>query len=389
MKDGGAINYFQGKADLSQNLFYHNTAGFNAGAIYSSAPLYLHRDTLTMNQGLDFDFVRGGGAIFSDSFLYMDSCLIAQNSSVGRGGGVNNFNGRAIMKNTAILQNSAESIGGGIFNDHSMELTNCQIGGNESFTGGGISNHDSITLRNSIIHGNFVNASVGGGLDNVHYAELINTTITGNKAGDGGGFYQSGLDKTLVMINSLIAKNTANGSALDIRLANTQVIDQGNNFIGDTTGASNFFPNSILKGSTANPVNPEFVSDPSLLGLPNLSGNLRLKSISPAINAGNADTTGLQLPQVDLGGDPRLNGSIDIGAYENPFAGCPEQIILNNNLYGPVNGTYSAQQLIKLGDGIEISNMAQVTLNAPEVHMDESSTLVGAQLSILQNGCLE
>ncbi|MCB0686115.1 MAG: hypothetical protein KDC53_06310 [Saprospiraceae bacterium] len=389
MKDGGAINYFQGKADLSQNLFYHNTAGFNAGAIYSSAPLYLHRDTLTMNQGLDFDFVRGGGAIFSDSFLYMDSCLIAQNSSVGRGGGVNNFNGRAIMKNTAILQNSAESIGGGIFNDHSMELTNCQIGGNESFTGGGISNHDSITLRNSIIHGNFVNASVGGGLDNVHYAELINTTITGNKAGDGGGFYQSGLDKTLVMINSLIAKNTANGSALDIRLANTQVIDQGNNFIGDTTGASNFFPNSILKGSTANPVNPEFVSDPSLLGLPNLSGNLRLKSISPAINAGNADTTGLQLPQVDLGGDPRLNGNIDIGAYENPFAGCPEQIILNNNLYGPVNGTYSAQQLIKLGDGIEISNMAQVTLNAPEVHMDESSTLVGAQLSILQNGCLE
>lgn len=389
VNDGGAINYFQGKVDLSQNLFNNNTAGFNAGAIYSSAPLYLHRDTLTMNQGLDFDLARGGGAIFSSSLLYMDSCLIAQNSSAGRGGGLNNFNGRAMIMNTTILQNSAENQGGGIFNDHSMELINCRIGGNEGFTGGGISNTDSLVVRNSVIHGNLVDVSAGGGIDNNHYAEFINTTIAGNKAANGGGFFQIGSDKTLVMINSLIAKNTANGSAPDIRLAATNVSDLGHNLIGDTTGASNFFPNSILKGSTVNPVNPEFVSDPSLLGLPNLSGNLRLKSISPAINAGNADTTGLQLPPVDLGGDPRLNGTIDIGAYENPFAGCPEQITLNNNLYGPIDGIYSAQQLIKLGNGIEISTNAQVTLDAPEVHLDESSTQLGAQLSILQNGCLE
>lgn len=292
------------------------------------------------------------------------------------------------MKNTAILQNNAESIGGGIYNDHFMELINCRIGGNDGFTGGGISNHDSLLIRSSIIHGNFVDVSAGGGIDNNHYAELINTTITGNKAAEGGGIYQTNNDRTLVIVNSLIAKNTDNGSAPDIRLAATNVFDLGHNLIGDTTGASNFFPNTSLKGSTVNPIDPLFIEDPSLLGLPNLIGNLRLKTGSPAINSGKTDTTGLQLPEVDLGGDPRLNGTIDVGAFENPFAGCPEQITLNNDLYGPIDGIYNAQQLIKVGNGIEINNNTQVTLNAPEVQFDESSTQLGAQLTITQDGCL-
>ena len=38
---------------------------------------------------------------------------------------------------------------------------------------------------------------------------------------------------------------------------------------------------------------------------------------SPCIDAGNPDTTGLNLPELDLAGNPRIyNGIIDIGAYE-------------------------------------------------------------------------
>ena len=38
---------------------------------------------------------------------------------------------------------------------------------------------------------------------------------------------------------------------------------------------------------------------------------------SPCIDAGNPDTTGLNLPEIDLDGNPRIvNGRIDMGAYE-------------------------------------------------------------------------
>ncbi|MCK4338901.1 MAG: T9SS type A sorting domain-containing protein [Candidatus Cloacimonetes bacterium] len=48
-----------------------------------------------------------------------------------------------------------------------------------------------------------------------------------------------------------------------------------------------------------------------------LNNNYQLLQGSPCIDAGNPDTTGLNLPPSDLAGQPRIyNGRIDIGAYE-------------------------------------------------------------------------
>ena len=44
----------------------------------------------------------------------------------------------------------------------------------------------------------------------------------------------------------------------------------------------------------------------------------RLNNLSPCVNAGIPDTTGLNLPEYDLAGNPRVyGGRIDMGAYEN------------------------------------------------------------------------
>ena len=129
--------------------------------------------------------------------------------------------------------------------------------------------------------------------------------------------------------------------------------------------------------------------DPQFLNLgsftPPVGGrNLRLRQNSPGINGGRL--LGLETNE-DLDGNNRMNGLIDIGPYENPYVGCPQTLTLDDSMYTPLNGTYQAQQSIQLGVGMEILNTADVTLNAPEVQIDESSTQLGAQLTILQDGC--
>jgi len=58
------------------------------------------------------------------------------------------------------------------------------------------------------------------------------------------------------------------------------------------------------------------------------NGNFQIQFYSPCINSGTPDTTGLNLPEIDLAGNPRIfNGEIDIidmGAYE--YQGEPLQI---------------------------------------------------------------
>lgn len=64
---------------------------------------------------------------------------------------------------------------------------------------------------------------------------------------------------------------------------------------------------------------PKFVSPTIGVGISydGLAANWSLQTISPCINAGDPDTTGLQLPLIDLAGSNRiLMGNIDIGAYE-------------------------------------------------------------------------
>ncbi|MCK4358087.1 MAG: T9SS type A sorting domain-containing protein [Candidatus Cloacimonetes bacterium] len=48
-----------------------------------------------------------------------------------------------------------------------------------------------------------------------------------------------------------------------------------------------------------------------------LNNNYQLQEGSPCINAGTIDTTGLNLPEYDIAGNPRISGGrIDMGAYE-------------------------------------------------------------------------
>lgn len=67
-----------------------------------------------------------------------------------------------------------------------------------------------------------------------------------------------------------------------------------------------------------------------------VSGNYRLSGNSPGIDAGTTDTSGLNLPTIDLEGRTRINGTIDIVLYENPIVNRPPYMILDDT-YGAVD----------------------------------------------------
>jgi hypothetical protein len=210
--------------------------------------------------------------------------------------------------------------GGGAFGG---TLNNCTLTGNTThcgFTlgydayGGGAS---GCTLNNCTLTGNSVVASgraVGGGA--IH-CTLNNCTLTGNSAenpfllssseGFGAGVAYCMLNNCTLSENSIrpnighVFGNGAYASTLNNCIV---YFNYGQNYYSCTLNYSCTTPNAGGLGNITNA--PLFVDQ--------ASGNLRLQSNSPCINAGwNAFAPG----GPDLDGNPRIVGRrIDIGAYE-------------------------------------------------------------------------
>jgi hypothetical protein len=167
---------------------------------------------------------------------------------------------RGILNNCTLVGNSASQGGGGAA---SSVLNNCCVSGNSAWRGGG---------------------ALGGTLNNC--------TLAGNSASDsGGGVFNATLNDCIVYFNITAGQGTNDNYAFGTLnyCCTTPLPTYG---VGNITNA------------------PLFVDQ--------ASGNLRLQSNSPCINAGlNAFApTGL-----DLDGNPRIKGgTVDMGAYESQSA---------------------------------------------------------------------
>ena len=144
--------------------------------------------------------------------------------------------------------------------------------------------------------------------------DLINCTIGNNTTTepDGASILAGGVGSTFNIINSIIYGNVPD----QIYLIND----------GPEEPLTINFYNSLIEGGESGVLNPSswnivnwlegnLDTDPLWLG----SGDYpyMLQTTSPCIDAGTPDTTGLNLPEFDLAGNPRIvNGIIDMGAYE-------------------------------------------------------------------------
>jgi hypothetical protein len=151
-------------------------------------------------------------------------------SSPHAGGGIWNL-GTLLLEDSAVRNNAAAD-GGGIWNQGELTVINCAINSNvsdgiappgyECGSGGGINNGGGGTLMviNSTISYNKAEGKSGG----IHVAcestvALINSTISHNKAASYGGGAFIGQIGTLNLIDSAVSENTSGraGSGIYIR----------------------------------------------------------------------------------------------------------------------------------------------------------------------------
>jgi hypothetical protein len=184
-------------------------------------------------------------------------------------------------------------------------LINCSLSGNsardisQGFGGGAT----YCTLSNCTLIGN--TSSVNGG--GAYQSTLSNCILTGNTANGGGGTHDSTLHNCTVIGNTA---QTSGGGVLWGTCQNCIV------YYNRAPIFTNYGSKATFGHSCTVPLPPSGVgnitSEPALVD--QTSGNLRLQSNSPCINAGNNSYV---TDPTDLDGKPRIaGGAVDIGAYE-------------------------------------------------------------------------
>ncbi|MEA3475208.1 MAG: choice-of-anchor Q domain-containing protein [Candidatus Cloacimonadota bacterium] len=137
---------------------------------------------------------------------------------------------------------------------------------------------------------------------------LINCTICNNLHCDDGTIRQL-FNTNLTLINCIL-RNYAQDEIYFNAQGGPDTVTISYTNIDGGIGAINTNNNGTINWLEGNiDADPMFVDT--------LNNNYQLLQGSPCIDAGTPDTTGLNLPETDLAGNPRIyNGRIDIGAYE-------------------------------------------------------------------------
>ncbi|MBC8384566.1 MAG: PKD domain-containing protein, partial [Candidatus Cloacimonetes bacterium] len=329
------------------------------------------------------NYYKDGGAIYIDGFpkVSISNCNIVNNRSKRDGGGVY-CSDDVHIKNCRIVNNVAYEYGGGVcFGYPSPKISNSIICYNQAETGGGggieIYGECTPQIVNTIITNNKSHLP-GGGIRSMTWSstKILNSLICNN---NNNGIYSYEANTSIT--NSTITNNQGYGTLFEqeeewntlvLDIENRECPDYKQNFDIDRWGYLTV-TNSILWGNSTNEVclidfsdyyqimnffycdieggvngitipysggiqnyENNILADPLFIessggygiGYDGLSADWSLQSNSPCINHGTPDTTGLNLPDYDLAGNPRifdgLIDRIDIGAYE--FQGDPDAI---------------------------------------------------------------
>ncbi|MFH1119150.1 MAG: choice-of-anchor Q domain-containing protein [Bacteroidota bacterium] len=293
-KMGGIFNIRDySKIMISDCEFNHNSAVFWGGAIFAENSNLIIRNTVFSGNfcgtpGPPYGY--GGAVCLRYSKADILGCKFFENSSTGIGGAVS-FEYSDVLLQTGIFLDNFSALGGALGYLRSTPLR--PVAGN-LFTG-----------NSSLFFGGAVSCNKAN-------PRFINNTIAGNSSVSyGGGFYCNDSAVPL-LINTIIYDNYApEGQQVYIWDVNSapefyHCNVQGGSALFGGTGGVGFSAPYINNLDTI----PEFHDTQP--------HPYSISDISPCINSGDPDTTGLFVSATDLAGNKRLVGkAIDIGAYEN------------------------------------------------------------------------
>lgn len=355
---GGGISIFEyANVTLTDSTVSANTAYGGGGVYLIGSSLTLSGSSLTNNQTTTAD---GGGLSARPGLSPGESISVTlSNSTVSSNTISGNVNGAGISiqgssgKSTVLTINDSTVTGNSIYGNGNgggiwaanylkVSLNNSTVSDNTMNFGSGAGIHMSgifarLYLSGTTVSGNSA-TSLGGGLFlQGDYTRIENSTISGNRAvspfnsGTGGGIYAS--DTNFTLVNSTIADNeayTAAGGVYAKEQFSTTSVTLINTIVADSSGGQDceFDGNASITAGDDNIIVDDgcstsaLSSDPALVALADNGGPTLTHALgggSPAIDAATADNancgTGTAL-ETDQRGEPRDDGSCDIGAYE-------------------------------------------------------------------------
>jgi predicted outer membrane repeat protein len=302
-----------------------------------------------------------------------------------KGGAIFNSNSSPTLRQCTFLNNQA-TYGGSIANldFSSPSLINCSFQGNNATYGGALYNFNSSSpaLTNCSFQGNNA-ASWGGALYNLNSSSpaLTNCSFQGNRAYLGGAILnQTSSSPTLT--NCILWNND------QFATAPPAAGDSVDNYSSTPTYSHCLVEHINLSGAGTgnfdgtNPANdPRFVLEGDPLTAPTTGGDLRLRSGSPAINAGD---DAANLITTDIAGNPRKSGTIDLGAYEGRL------IFVDHTAAPPNNGSSWADAFTILQNALALADPGdEIWVAQGTYHPDEGSGQsndVRTSTFALQNG---
>jgi hypothetical protein len=328
---GGIMLYNYCDATIKNSDIYDNFALYNGGGICAQFYCDVMLDSLTI---YDNTAVQGGGLNFnwgchgsiSNTIIQFNHAPSHVAGYFGSGGGVwIYYLSSPSFTNVEIVFNHADSEGGGIYSRSQCYpiFTNCLIENNTAKSGGGLylSGNASSHYYNTIISKNESNDGHGGGIYSESSSPVFtNVTITENEVNSTSYVYYGGalynFNSYPEFSNSILWNNLPN----EIEITTGSVTANYCDIEGSYSGTGNID------------------DDPMFIVTAN--GHYDIAETSPCINAGNPDTTGMNLPYYDIAGNLRIvNDTIDMGAHEYQLPDAHVLVDLKVFLEGPYNST--------------------------------------------------
>lgn len=398
---GGGVYCNQTSPTIDDCIVVGNSA-YNGGGISA----YIQASPMIMNCIVNDNVSSNcaGGIDCRNSTPVIQDCMIAGNSCSSCGGGIGAYVGGGPTVTRCVITDNVARLGGGIHSHtgSSATITNCEVtfnvtevsGSGMSLSGAGIQfvtdsdisdNFSGATGGAAICSGDItltrctfyrnIAENDGGAIQALGNVKVVSCDFRDNSAdGDGGAvtsINSSGPSPSFV--GCLFVGNSAGGDggamlsdALSCRVTNctmTQNTANRGGGISRETGACRLM-NTIVYGNTGLQTNDAlhgalslyFVSYCDIEGGADGDGNIdsdplfvdpglrdfRLEAGSPCIDSGTP-VAGSTLPDLDLGGVPRVVCSIDMGAYE-----------FVNTGDGFIRADVNQDQSIDLGDAITI-----------------------------------
>jgi hypothetical protein len=326
---GGGFYNDNSLPTLTNVTVSNNLANQFGGGFYNIFSSFTLTDVTVSNNTATYE---GGGFYNGISSLTLTNVTV-NNNAANDGGGFYNDNSSLTLTDVTVSSNNAQEDGGGFYNYYSsLTLINSTVSNNTANYGGGFSNDNSSpTLTNVIVSNNLANLK-GGGFLNINSSPTLTNVIVSNNLAtfEGGGFYN--YYSSPIFTNVTVSNNTATyGGGIYNDFYSSPIINNaiiwdnnGNNEVYNYDNSTPTFSYSIVKNSGGSLAwngiygtdgGNNLDIDPLFTDAAN--GDFTLQAASPAINLGDDaawTATGLT---IDLAGNARPVGIVDMGAYKN------------------------------------------------------------------------